>query len=44
LENCQFGGSDVIMVFQKDMVEITAISGQRYLQGQEVGNRLDPDR
>jgi phosphatidylserine decarboxylase precursor len=33
----QFGGSDVIMVFQKDRVEITAETGQRYLQGQALG-------
>jgi len=38
----QFGGSDVIMVFQKDKVDITAMVGQRYLQGQEVGKRLNP--
>lgn len=37
----QFGGSDVIMVFQKDKVDITAKVGQRYLQGQAVGKRLD---
>jgi len=36
----QFGGSDVIMVFQKDRVEITAQSGQRYLQGQAIGKAL----
>lgn len=36
----QFGGSDVIMVFQKDMVDITATTGQHYLQGEEIGKRL----
>ena len=31
----QFGGSDVIMIFQGDMVEIAAEVGQHYLQGQK---------
>jgi phosphatidylserine decarboxylase len=35
----QFGGSDVIMIFQKDMVEVTAEVGQHYLQGQKIGMR-----
>jgi phosphatidylserine decarboxylase len=40
----QFGGSDVIMVFQKGKVEITATTGQHYLQGQEIGKRLARDK
>ena len=35
----QFGGSDVIMIFQKGMVEITAEFGRHYLQGQKIGMR-----
>jgi len=35
----QFGGSDVIMIFQEDMVEITAEVGLHYLQGQKIGMR-----
>ncbi|MEM6762019.1 MAG: phosphatidylserine decarboxylase [Pseudomonadota bacterium] len=35
----QFGGSDMIMVFQKDMVDITAEEGRHYLQGQAIGSR-----
>ncbi len=38
----QFGGSDVVTVFQKDKVEITGKIGQHYLQGEELGKRL-PD-
>jgi phosphatidylserine decarboxylase len=36
----QFGGSDVVTVFQKDKVKITGAVGQHYLQGQELGRRL----
>jgi phosphatidylserine decarboxylase len=35
----QFGGSDVVTVFQKDKVKITGKVGQHYLQGQELGRR-----
>ena len=33
----QFGGSDVIVLFQKDAIEITAKAGQHYLQGEAIG-------
>tara|TARA_R110001592_G_scaffold363396_2_gene687677 strand:+ start:96148 stop:97254 length:1107 start_codon:yes stop_codon:yes gene_type:complete len=33
----QFGGSDVIVLFQKDAVTITAKAGQHYLQGEAIG-------
>jgi phosphatidylserine decarboxylase precursor len=33
----QFGGSDVIVLFQKDAVELTAEVGKHYLQGQAIG-------
>jgi phosphatidylserine decarboxylase precursor len=36
----QFGGSDVVTVFQKGKVKITGTIGQHYLQGQELGRRL----
>lgn len=36
----QFGGSDVIMVFQKDRVRIDAEVGRHYLQGEAIGTRL----
>jgi len=34
----QFGGSDVIVLFQKDVVAITAEVGKHYLQGQAIGS------
>jgi phosphatidylserine decarboxylase len=34
----QFGGSDVIVLFQKDAVNITAEPGKHYLQGQAIGS------
>jgi phosphatidylserine decarboxylase len=34
----QFGGSDVIVLFQKDAVTITAEAGKHYLQGQTIGS------
>jgi len=39
----QFGGSDVIMVFQKDQVEITAEVGRHYLQGEKIETRKTPE-
>jgi len=33
----QFGGSDVIVLFQKDAVEITAEAGRHYLVGEAIG-------
>ncbi|WP_436640882.1 phosphatidylserine decarboxylase [Microbaculum sp. FT89] len=33
----QFGGSDVIVLFQKDAVELTAKPGTHYLQGAAIG-------
>ena len=33
----QFGGSDVVTVFQKDKVKITAKLGQHYRQGEQLG-------
>lgn len=34
----QFGGSDVILLFQKDAVDITAEVGRHYLMGEAIGN------
>jgi phosphatidylserine decarboxylase len=34
----QFGGSDVIVLFQKDAVDLTAKPGQHYLQGAAIGS------
>lgn len=36
----QFGGSDVIVLFEKDTVEITAETGRHYLQGQAIGQAI----
>jgi len=33
----QFGGSDVIVLFEKDAVELTAEPGKHYLQGEAIG-------
>lgn len=33
----QFGGSDVIVLFEKDAVDLTAEVGTHYLQGQAIG-------
>lgn len=33
----QFGGSDVIVLFEKDAVDLTAVAGTHYLQGQAIG-------
>jgi len=37
----QFGGSDVVTVFQKDRVKITGEIGKHYLQGEALGMRAD---
>jgi phosphatidylserine decarboxylase precursor len=37
----QFGGSDVVTLYQKGKVEITAKLGQHYRQGEELGKRPD---
>lgn len=37
----QFGGSDIIMVFQADRARLTAEVGKHYLQGQAIGERLE---
>ncbi|MCB1811962.1 MAG: phosphatidylserine decarboxylase, partial [Candidatus Competibacteraceae bacterium] len=34
----QFGGSDVVVLFQQDAVDITAKTGQHYLQGEAIGS------
>lgn len=34
----QFGGSDVIVLFQKDAVDISAEAGKHYLQGEAIGS------
>lgn len=34
-----FGGSDIVMVFQKDAVELDAEVGTKYLQGQRIGQK-----
>lgn len=33
----QFGGSDVIVLFEKDAVDLTAVAGTHCLQGQAIG-------
>jgi phosphatidylserine decarboxylase len=33
----QFGGSDVIVLFEKDAVDLTAEPGKHYLQGEAIG-------
>lgn len=33
----QFGGSDVVVLFQKDAVDIAAEAGKHYLQGEAIG-------
>ena len=38
----QFGGSDIIMVFQPDRVRLTADVDRHYLQGQQIGERIAP--
>jgi len=37
----QFGGSDIITVFQAERVRLTAEVGKHYLQGQKIGERMD---
>ncbi|MFO0990983.1 MAG: phosphatidylserine decarboxylase [Hyphomicrobiales bacterium] len=37
----QFGGSDVVTVFQKDKVKITAKLGQHYRQGEQLGTAAE---
>ena len=34
-----FGGSDIVMLFQKDAVELDAEVGTKYLQGQRIGQK-----
>jgi phosphatidylserine decarboxylase precursor len=36
-----FGGSDIILLFQKDKVRITAEKGKKYLQGEKIGEAID---
>ena len=36
-----FGGSDIIVLFQKDKVRITAEKGKKYLQGEKIGEVID---
>lgn len=36
----KFGGSDIVVLFQKDMVEITMEKGVKYLQGREIAHKL----
>jgi phosphatidylserine decarboxylase precursor len=36
-----FGGSDIIVLFQKDKVRITAEKGKKYLQGEKIGEAID---
>jgi phosphatidylserine decarboxylase precursor len=36
-----FGGSDIIVLFQKDKVRITAEKGKKYLQGEKIGETID---
>jgi len=38
----QFGGSDIIMLFQPDRVRLTAEVDKHYLQGQKIGPALHP--
>lgn len=35
----QFGGSDIVMLFEAGKVELTAVVGQHYNQGKRVGQR-----
>jgi phosphatidylserine decarboxylase len=37
----QFGGSDIIMVFEADRVRLTAEVDKHYLQGQKIGERIE---
>jgi phosphatidylserine decarboxylase precursor len=37
----KFGGSDIIVLFQKDKVRITAEKGKKYLQGEKIGEAID---
>jgi phosphatidylserine decarboxylase precursor len=37
----QFGGSDIITLFQADRVRLTAEVGKHYLQGQRIGERIE---
>jgi len=37
----QFGGSDIITVFQANRVRLTAEVGEHYLQGQRIGERIE---
>ncbi len=36
-----YGGSDIIILFQKDKVRITAEKGKKYLQGEKIGEVID---
>ncbi len=36
-----YGGSDIIVLFQKDKVRITAEKGKKYLQGEKIGEAID---
>jgi phosphatidylserine decarboxylase len=38
----QFGGSDIILLFQPDRVRLTAEVDKHYLQGQKIGQALRP--
>ena len=40
----QFGGSDIVMVFQHGRVEITATPGEHYDMGQKIATALAPER
>jgi phosphatidylserine decarboxylase len=37
----QFGGSDIITLFQADRVRLTGEVGKHYLQGQRIGERIE---